>query len=216
MADAAPRLSFPEAEAAVVRRAYEAAQVILEYGSGGSTLLAAGLPGRTVLSVESDPKWARMVTDHVAAVQRAERVVVRHADIGPVRRWGKPSSRTHAHLFHRYPLAIWSDPEFRHPDVVLIDGRFRPACFATVAMKIDRPVTVLFDDYTTRPRYAEVERLARPAEVVGRLARFELVPAPVPKEHLDWIIAAFAEPDFARPPGLVRLLRRLGGSRKAV
>jgi hypothetical protein len=208
--DAAPALTLPPAEAEALRRAYGAAEVILEYGSGGSTLVAAELPGRTVLSVESDPEWARMVARHAAAVRRAEQVVVRHVDIGPVRRWGAPSSRRHAHLFHRYPLAIWSDPDFRHPDVVLIDGRFRPACFVTVAFKIERPVTVLFDDYLTRPRYAEVERLGKPVEIVGRMARFELEPRPIGKEHLDWIAAVYADPDYARKRGPLRLIERLG------
>lgn len=204
----APILSFPPAEADLVRRAYAQAGAILEYGSGGSTALAAGMPGKTVLSVESDPAWACMIEAHVATIQRADRVVLRHVDIGPVRRWGAPSSRAHAPFFHLYPLAIWSDPEFRHPDVVLIDGRFRPACFAAVAMKIERKVTVLFDDYRNRPHYAGVERLARPVELVGRMARFELEPGPVQKAHLDWILASFAEPDYARKPGPLRLAER--------
>lgn len=201
-------LTFPPAEAEAVRRAYAGAEVILEYGSGGSTALAAGMPGKTVISVESDPDWARMVERKIAPIARAE-VILRHADIGPVRRWGKPSSPAHAHLFHRYPLAIWSDPAFRHPDVVLIDGRFRRACFVAVALKIARPVTVLFDDYGSRPQHAEVERLSRPVAQAGRMARFELEPRPLPKDHLDWVIATFAEPDYARPRGVVRLARNV-------
>lgn len=42
--EGAPALSFPPAEAEAVRRAY-AAEVVLEYGSGGSTVLAAAMPG---------------------------------------------------------------------------------------------------------------------------------------------------------------------------
>ena len=73
-------------------------------------------------------------------------------------------------------------------------------------------MTVLFDDYRTRPPYAEVERLAAPVELIGRMARFELTPGPVPKEHLDWIIATFAAPDYARKRGPVRLMERIGKS----
>jgi hypothetical protein len=206
---AGPVLTFPEAEAEAVRAAYAAAEVILEYGSGGSTVLAAGMPGKTVLSVESDPDWARMVETHARAEQKAETVVVLHADIGPVRRWGKPSSRRHTHLFHRYPFEIWSHPTFRHPDVVLIDGRFRPACFVAVALMIERPVTVLFDDYKKRTEYARVvERLAQPAEMIGRMARFELQPRPMQRIDLPWIAGVFAEPDYARKPGPIRLVER--------
>ena len=48
-----PELTLPEAEAALLRETYDRAGVILEYGSGGSTVLAAEQPGKTVPSVES-------------------------------------------------------------------------------------------------------------------------------------------------------------------
>lgn len=42
---------MPPAEAEALRMAYEEAEVILEYGSGGSTVVAAELPGKHVTSV---------------------------------------------------------------------------------------------------------------------------------------------------------------------
>jgi protein O-GlcNAc transferase len=36
------------------------------------------------------------------------------------------------------------------PDVVLIDGCFRVACFLACWANIQRPTTVIFDDYTER------------------------------------------------------------------
>lgn len=204
-----PVLTLPEAEAAVLRDHYAKADVILEYGSGGSTVLAAGMPGKSVTSVESDAAWAAMVATHVAGMKRAESVIVRHVDIGPTHKWGAPTSRSAAPKFPDYPLAVWGDPGFRHPDVVLIDGRFRPACFAAVAMKIEKPVTVLFDDYDTRDRYKGVERLSPPVEIIGRMARFELTPGPVPKDHLDWIISTFVEPDYANRHGFSRVVEQV-------
>jgi hypothetical protein len=50
-------LTFGAEESECLCRHYEAAGTILEYGSGGSTVLAAEL-GRTVFSVESDKAWA--------------------------------------------------------------------------------------------------------------------------------------------------------------
>ena len=52
-----PVLTLPPAEAEALRAAYAIADVILEYGSGGSTALAAEMPGKTVFSVESDAAW---------------------------------------------------------------------------------------------------------------------------------------------------------------
>ena len=55
----APRLTLPPEAAVALADAYADAGVILEYGSGGSTVLAAGMAGRTVFSVESDAAWLR-------------------------------------------------------------------------------------------------------------------------------------------------------------
>ena len=53
-----PDLTLPKAEAAWLAEFYGVAGTILEYGSGGSTVLAAEMPGKTVYSVESDLAWA--------------------------------------------------------------------------------------------------------------------------------------------------------------
>ena len=62
-----PELTLPEAEAAHSRAAYKDAKAILEYGSGGSTVMAAEMPGKRVWSVESDADWAQMMRDWFAA-----------------------------------------------------------------------------------------------------------------------------------------------------
>ena len=60
-------LTFGPAESDFLCRYYEAADTILEYGSGGSSVLAAEL-GRTVYSVESDKAWAERLAAHVAPI----------------------------------------------------------------------------------------------------------------------------------------------------
>jgi len=172
-----PELSLPEAEAAHLRSAYEAAQVILEYGSGGSTVMAAELSGKLIFSVESDPVWARNLQHYLDTVELPSPAIIYYADIGPVGKWGRPVDTSHWEKFHRYPADIWKKPFFRHPDVVLIDGRFRVACLAMTRLNITRPVTVLFDDYAERRTYHAVEEVVGPpARMIGRMARFELTP----------------------------------------
>lgn len=56
-----PALTLPPEEAEWVCSHYQAANVILEYGSGGSTVLASELSGKKVFSVESDKMWYRMM-----------------------------------------------------------------------------------------------------------------------------------------------------------
>lgn len=176
-----PELTFPEDEAACLERLYASARVILEYGSGGSTVLAASMPGKYVISVESDRDWAIDLQRRIDQAALPSPSVVWHVDIGTTGRWGRPVDDTSWQKYHRYPVSIWSEPFFRHPDLVLIDGRFRAACLVAVALRITRPVTVLFDDYVSRPSYHVVERVTQPVRTVGRMAEFRLQPrAPEP------------------------------------
>jgi hypothetical protein len=190
--------TLPPEEAECLRRHYEAARVILEYGSGGSTRLAAEMPGKYVLSVESDRDWAIRLQRELDEARLPSSALVWHVDIGATGAWGRPKDDRAWARFHRYPMAIWDQPFFRHPDVILIDGRFRAACFAAACLRIARPVTVLFDDYVGRPRYHLVEVLAQPAEVVGRMAVFRIEPGRVAPEDLSAVMGMFSQVTYAR------------------
>jgi len=183
-----PELTLPETEAQALSAAYAGADVILEYGSGGSTVMAAEL-GKRVLSVESDKEWTRMMRDWFVANPPIGDVDVIWADIGETREWGHPVSDRGWKRFSRYPLAVWDLPEFAHPDVVLVDGRFRVGCALATAYRITRPVALYFDDYVNRRRYHEVEEfIGAPAETFGRMVRFDLEPAALPSGKLLRIV----------------------------
>lgn len=171
-----PELSFPPEEVDTLRAAYAEARVILEYGSGGSTVLASELPDRLVFSVESDRAWALRLQAEIDRRTLPSPALVYHVDIGTTGDWGRPVGPEAWPRFYRYPLAIWDEPFFRQPDVVLIDGRFRPACLMAVLLHCERPVTVLFDDYRDRPAYHSVERFVSPSALVGRMAVFRIEP----------------------------------------
>jgi Glycosyl transferase family 2 len=183
-------LTFRPREAALLSRWYAKASVILEYGSGGSTILAADL-GKKVISVESDKDWATRLAEHLRPFPDA---TVLPVDIGPTQKWGIPSRPRFHTRFHQYPLSVWDHPELGDPDVVLIDGRFRVACLVAVLMRAKRPTTVLFHDYVGRPDYQRVEQLARKEETVGRLARFTVTPGAIPPEMMTEVIGWFSDP----------------------
>lgn len=184
-------LTLPDMEAAHLRQAYADARVILEYGSGGSTRIGAELPGKLIYSVESDPQWAIKLQSELDSDHLPSPAFIYHVDIGETGNWGMPKDDSKWQKFHRYPMAIWDEPFFTSPDLVLIDGRFRAACFISVCLRITRPVRVLFDDYKSRPLYHIVERIARPTRMVGRMADFTLEPGMILPEDMGFAISLF-------------------------
>ena len=189
-----PKLTMPEAEATHLASHYAAASVILEYGSGGSTVLAAELPGKTVFSVESDAAWLAGLQGWFDANLTPSRPILHHADIGPTKAWGAPATEKHFRRWPRYPNSVWERADFQHPDVVLIDGRFRLACLLTTLLRISRPVVALVDDYIDRPGYHTVETLVAPTRMIGRMAQFDLVPGALPMDRLSWLIDSYLRP----------------------
>lgn len=189
-----PELTMPAPEAAVIRAAYADAETILEFGSGGSTVMAAEA-GKRVTSVESDKAWAQMMRDWFAAHPPVGQVNIIWSDIGPTKDWGHPVDDSGWKSFARYPLAVWDMPGFTHPDVVLVDGRFRMGCALGAAFRITRPIPLFFDDYANRPRYHQIEEfLGAPVEITGRMARFNLTPMPVPADKLLQVIHMMTRP----------------------
>lgn len=191
-----PKITMPANETAMLRKHYAEHDVILEYGSGGSTLLAAGQDHRLVMSVESDRAWS----DNMQKVLRRDypqtNIRMHWEDIGRTGKWGRPVNHKAWRKFHRYPQAVWDMPWFTHPDLILIDGRFRVGCLLTALYRIERPVTILFDDYTTRRHYVEaVEKFVQPVEIAGRMAQFEIQPTAFPVDRMMEITDLLSRPD---------------------
>lgn len=189
-----PALTMPKAEAAALTEAYLSAGTILEYGSGGSTVLAAGRARGLIISVESDALWLDGLREWFRRHPPKSRVVLHHADIGPTRGWGFPRNRRRIDAWPGYALSVWDRPDFEAPDLVLVDGRFRLACMLTTLYAIERPTVMLVDDYAARPAYHRIETLTAPPQMIGRMARFDLSPMTDLPADQEWIPASFADP----------------------
>jgi hypothetical protein len=156
----------------------------LEYGSGGSTVLA-WQSVKTVVSVDNDRRFLRAVTQFLSgsAVRPAHSMLI-YVNTGITKRWGFPlfKTPTRARLFRwqRYTTAPW--PFFTdhgiQPDTILVDGRFRVACvLESLLHLVDRsPCTILVDDYVNRPEYAEVEAFADRIAMHGQMAELRKKP----------------------------------------
>ena len=185
-----PELTLPEAEAATLRAAYEHANVILEYGSGGSTVMAGAMPGKRIFSVENDKAWAQKMRqwflDHPAAAGTSVDII--WSDTGETKAWGYPTDTTQYRRYPQYPLKVWDLEEFRQPDVVFVDGRFRMGCVLATALRTNRPVRVLVDDYLGRKAYRAVEAFVGTPRMHGRMAEFNVEPVTLnPERMLDVI-----------------------------
>ena len=183
-----PKLTLPETEAAALHGLYQAARVILEYGPGGSTVMAAEMPGKRITSVESDVAWLSKLQKWFAQVPPASMPVLHHGNIGKTIRWGYPAAKNSFRRWPGYVQSVWDLPDFAAPDVVLVDGRFRLACLLTVALRTVQPVVVLVDDYIDRPPYHDAETILGAPQMIGRMARFDLVPGLVPMSRLTLVI----------------------------
>lgn len=191
-----PDMTLPEAETAALHAAYVDADVILEYGSGGSTVMAAEMPGKTVFSIESDRDWVEMMRAWFELNPPAfgTDVDVIWSDVGETKKWGYPADTKEYLRYAHYPLKIWDLDEFRQPDVVFIDGRFRPGCAIATALRTQKSVRVFWDDYTGRKTYHDTELYLGKPEIVGRMAVFVVEPMELQADRLLTVIEMMTRP----------------------
>ncbi|OOF31685.1 hypothetical protein [Salinivibrio proteolyticus] len=190
------KLTFPPVCLEYVKQAYASHQVILEYGSGGSTLLGAE-QGSTVVTTETDSKW---LVELMGAYQERNlpgKLIPIYADIGPTKAWGRPVDDSEFRRWPDYPQRAWDylQEHKLHPDLILIDGRFRVASFLTACINIRKPALVLFDDYVERDYYHVVEELYKPVEIIDdRMAVFEIKPKRINQRFIVKNIDYFIDP----------------------
>lgn len=186
-------LTLPPDEASLVRDEYSRASSILEYGSGGSTFLAAEVSDCRTVTVESDWSWSATLRKALYRTKADRNVSVHWVDIGPTGSWGRPKSDVAWSSYPKYALEVWDLPGFSAPDVVLIDGRFRVGCFLACLFKCQKPTRILWDDYVGRENYYVVEKYLKPSHVVGRMAVFDVEPTDVPADSLLEIVSLFSD-----------------------
>lgn len=145
--------------------ALEEAKVYLEFGSGTSTQFVSQHCSARIRSIETDLEWSARVQEKVR-----EDVEVVHVDLGPVGAWGRPTTFDRRENFSQYFSAGFSE-DFQ-PDLILIDGRFRVACFLSCLLLAAPGTKIIFDDYPSRPYYKIVEEILLPRATNTRQALF--------------------------------------------
>ena len=162
------------------------ATVYGEYGVGdGSTLFVLTKSECVVHAVDSSEEWAERVRVKSGGNPRLRIDVI---DLGPVGESGRPLSYEKSENIVGYVSSLWHRE--LTPDFVLIDGRFRVACFLYSLLNAQAGTIIIFDDYTPRPYYFIVEDVVRPRQIHGRQALFE-VPAAFDRERAQSLFERF-------------------------
>lgn len=146
-----------------------------EYGVGTSTIWMSTNTKARVIGVDTSQEWI----NHVQNAVGERDIQLEWVDLGEVGPWGRPISYRRRDAIETYLLSPWRRGVT--PDLVLIDGRFRVACFLTCLLEASPGVRIIFDDYTNRPHYHVVEEFLAPIEKTQRQALFE-VPARIDRD----------------------------------
>lgn len=163
---------FDEATTAWFRDRLPHCSAYLEFGSGGSTVLAGQL-GIPTVSVEGDRFYAKAVR---SALPASHKVTILTPDMGFTGEWGMPL-RSSGEKGMKYLSAPFDHRGDKFPDLILIDGRYRVACALEIARQAnleETTSTLLFDDYINRFQYHAIEQFLGSPFMVGRSAIFDV------------------------------------------
>ena len=148
------------------------AKSYLEFGAGGSTVMASRL-GISTISVEGDPYYAKAVR---RAIDPEAPLTFLTPRLGLTTGWSRPlrPSRGKAKRYVSSPFKILRD---QFPDFILVDGRYRIACALESARQArlrGAQADLLVDDYGKRRQYRVLEAWLGQPRMIGRSALFEI------------------------------------------
>ena len=142
--------------------------IYFEYGVGDSTTWVLENTSSRIVSVDTDKKWIKKVN----ISKYKERIKINWINLGDLGNWGRPKTYKYRKFFFDYISNVW---KFNiKADVVLIDGRFRVACFLFSLLNAKKDSIIIFDDYVNRPEYHVVEEVLPNYEKCGRQVVFRI------------------------------------------
>ncbi|MEZ5714393.1 MAG: hypothetical protein R3D85_03995 [Paracoccaceae bacterium] len=165
-------------EAAMYREYVGRAKMVLEFGIGGSTGIAAEVPGVKLIGIDSHPDWiARCKLDpRVAVLEREKRLDLKLVDIGTVGDWGMPTDPTSLRKWPTYSMGIWNQLNGRQPDFVFVDGRFRLSCALQTVLNLPQANYLVMHDFWSRDFYHPILEFVEVIDRVDELGVFRPKP----------------------------------------
>lgn len=156
---------------------FDRATHYLEYGIGGSTVLAAQKSMQSIIAIDSSEEWIHKVKTDIEKCVYTGNINLLYANLGTTADWGYPTDELMVKNWPQYYVSPWK--YFRSvnysPDLILIDGRFRTPCFLYSLLHCKNGTRILWDDYLNRPEYHFVEQALAPQGLVDDMAVFTAV-----------------------------------------
>jgi hypothetical protein len=162
----------------------------LEFGSGGSTCLAARLVQTSIVSIDSSEPWLQNIEKYCVENKVPTMPDLFHINIGQTGDWGYPTDPRTREIWPTYHRYIWTNPAGSNIDLCLIDGRFRVACFMQAILHGNEDVLIAFHDFRSRKHYHIVREVAREVATAEDLSIFLPLKGKVRERALQ-ILGAF-------------------------
>jgi len=119
-----PHMSAPKIQ--LLNDSFDRATHYLEYGIGGSTVLAAQKSLQSIMAIDSSDEWIQKVKTDIEKCVYTGNINLLHANLGATGHWGYPTDELMVKNWPQYYASPWiSYRSLGHsPDLILIDGRF--------------------------------------------------------------------------------------------
>jgi hypothetical protein len=144
----------------------------VEFGCGGSTVLAVNHVSDSVISTDSSQERLDRVAAECRGVAGRLQPKLVLADIGPTGDWGRPIDDSCRDRWPTYARRIWQEEGAADADLFLVDGRFRVACFLEILARCRSDALVMIHDFSVRREYFAVREFAREVAVASDLSVF--------------------------------------------
>jgi hypothetical protein len=179
-----PRMSAEEA--ALFLSFVRNSRDYVEFGTGGSTVVASTHVKNSIISVDSSREWLDQVRAACASSQTKPELIF--IDIGPTGDWGVPIDASTKSRWPDYHSKIWKIPDSAAADLYFVDGRFRVACFAQIVLHCNPNAVIGIHDFNSRPNYHCVREIAREIATAGDISFFRPLPK---KEAAEAMLQSF-------------------------
>jgi hypothetical protein len=158
--------SLPDVVCKYFEEKLKTAKSYLEFGSGGSTVLASKFVKGDIISVESDIEWFNKLQTNF---KDNSKVKLHLVDLMcKPHTWGHPSVECPESRKREYSQIV-KTLDLSDVNLILIDGRFRVACALHIHSLITNETDVLFDDFEDRLEHYSI--VLNYYDVVARIDR---------------------------------------------